>query len=139
MDSNQLKDFVNDLSSWQSLDRQTVKEMPSNTGLYIFRKARGEKFGRLNGQSDIVYIGSATGGSGLKARLHSHLNPGPQQATNLRSRWLQQRVSMEVSWAEDPDASPMEDVLLKEYVEEHWELPPLNRAMRGPWGKPSFP
>jgi hypothetical protein len=115
---------------------KVVQSAPSTTGLYIFRKANGKKFGRLNGESDIIYIGSATGGSGIKGRLGSHMNPGPSQQTNLRSRWLRERIDIEVAWAEDPGASPMEDDLLIRYQEEHWELPPMNRAVRGPWGRP---
>lgn len=136
MNSYKLKDVIPSLTSWRILTSEVVETAPLNTGLYVFRKVQGEMFGRLNGESDIIYIGSATGGSGIRARLKSHLNPGPTQLTNLRSKWLQRKLTIEVAWAVDPDASTMEEKILRKYEEEHWELPPLNRAIRGPWGKP---
>jgi len=92
--------------------------------------ARGRHFGRLHGESDILYIGSTEAKRGLRQRLRQYLYPGPTQWTNKRVNELAKKYEMEVAWYPCDEASDLEHQLLRRYLEQHDELPPLNHASR---------
>ena len=128
MDSGSLSSHFDCQLQWVALTTGVEKSVPSENGCYFFRTTSGRKFGRLHGESDVIYIGSAEGLGGLRQRIYFHLHPGPSQETNLRSRWLQGRIKMEVAWPVQGNAGEMETTLLDAYTGDHWELPPLNRT-----------
>ncbi len=93
-DIMQKKEF----SDWVILNPTNVKEAPFKTGVYIFRKKNGQCFGRLQGESDILYVGCTESKKGLRQRLNYYLKPGPTQWTNRRINQLLGKYGIEVSW-----------------------------------------
>jgi hypothetical protein len=127
MDSTQLKQSGKQFSDWYTFDKQIIKNVPKDIGVYVIRKAGGRRFGRLRGKSDILYIGSATSQGGLKQRLQHYFRPGRRQLTNQRINEFAKKYPMEVAWCLSHEPN-LEYELLKQYLKEHDELPPLNHA-----------
>jgi len=106
-------------------------DIPSSPGVYVFRLDRC--FGRLQGSSDILYIGHA---KNLCERiLENHLR-GKGGKTTKRIHYYLCKMNyleyVEVSWITTDsvkDSIGMEKLLLKEYEKDHHELPPWNRAL----------
>jgi hypothetical protein len=124
MDSSKLSSFG--FSSWYPFSKENLRKAPEEIGVYVFRKAKAEMFGRLNGKSDILYIGSSK--KGLRSRLQNYMHPGPTQWTNQRIHEYTVKNSVEVSWLTFQGPKNLEHDLLKQYFSDHWELPPLNFA-----------
>ena len=59
MDSSKISQFGGNFSDWQCFsihDKETLlASLPKNSGVYVIRHAEN-KFGRLKGNSDILYI-----------------------------------------------------------------------------------
>jgi GrpB-like predicted nucleotidyltransferase (UPF0157 family) len=85
----------------------------------------GRCFGQFHGETDIVYIGSA---KQLKRRLYQYMHPGRTQWTNQRVHKLSKKYDFEVAWQENDNPKIPEHNLLREFLAQHDELPPLNRA-----------
>ena|ERR1700674_3954964 len=105
-------------SGWQKWGAETG--VP-DCFVYAFRTPL--VFGRVKGESDLVYIGSGTG-----RRLESHLSKRPK--SDRLNRIAQEYGGLEVSWkqfATKADAIELESKLLDKYQHEHLELPPVNR------------
>ena len=122
MDSSNLSKLG--FSQWYPFNKQNLKNAPPETGVYVLRKCGGELFGRLNGQSDILYIGSTK--KSLKSRLQQYIHPGPTQWTNQRIHKYTKENSVEASWLSCNEPKSLEHDLLKQYYFDHGELPPLN-------------
>src|SRR6266705_111257 len=75
MDSSSLSAEVDCTLNWMTLNDETQRRGPFEIGIYSFRLEEGRKFGRLRGESDIVYIGSASGRGRIRQRLYFHLHP----------------------------------------------------------------
>ena len=130
MDSKQVSQICKGISEWHPFNKETVKSAPGQHGIYIFRMAQSKRFGRLKGESDILYIGSAKGGRGLRGRLQQYFSPGHRQLTNIRIHAMAKKYDMEIAWYPYAEASNLELQLLRQYFEDHDELPPLNHAGR---------
>jgi hypothetical protein len=115
---------------WHPFNKENVRGAPEQYGIYVFRIARGERFRRLKGESDIMYIGSAEGNRGVRGRLQQYLRPGPTQWTNKRINTMAKKYNMDIAWCLCEEASNLELQLLRRYLEDHDELPPLNHASR---------
>ena len=126
MNSKQLRQ--KGFSQWFPFTGHGVGKVPRQSGVYVLRKAQGVLFGRLRGESDILYIGSTQARGGLKQRLRQYLHPGPTQWTNLRIHELAKKCEMEVGWCQCDEPRNIEHQLLQQYLQEHDELPPLNHA-----------
>ena len=104
--------------------------LPPVCGVYVMRYR--QPFGRFIGESDIVYIGSATQQNrGLSGRILSYFKPGPTQNTNKRILARLQKHDFGLSFVECSDsvsARELERSLLSQYEADHGELPPLNRT-----------
>ena len=102
--------------------------LPDNYGVYAIR--RDTPLPRVQGSSDIVYIGSATNQKGLKNRIGQYFSPGPTQSTNKRILALITRPQgYEIGWVVMPtitEAKAFEQELLDGYLRDHSELPPEN-------------
>jgi hypothetical protein len=96
-------------------------------GVYVIRIADGLKVGRLRGESDIVYIGS--GSIGTRLRAHAGLRTDFKDKGWLLS-WIGFEKRLEVCFFECAEAVELEDDLLVGYLSAHQELPPGN--WRGP-------
>jgi len=107
-----------------------IGELPQSDGVYVIRSSRS--FGRYRGESDIVYVGSSTNATGgLKGRAKFFFRPGRSQYTSLRIKALLDRAEeLEISFRVclAIEARSLEKGILKQYVDDHWELPPYNRS-----------
>jgi len=130
MDSKQLSFMLEGLSEWHPFNEDTVKNAPKQKGIYVLRMANGRYICRLRGKSDILYIGSTESKSGLRGRLRGYLHPGPSQLTNRRIHEFSKKYEMEIAWYPYQEADNMELRLLQQYLEDHDELPPLNRTSK---------
>lgn len=114
-----------EFSSWYPLDNDCIMDAPQKSGIYVIRMSGGKCFGRLQGETDIVYIGST---KQLKRRFYQFLHPGPTQWTNQRINQLLKKYSFEIAWLENDNPKIPEHNLLRQFLAEHDEFPPLNRA-----------
>ncbi len=128
MDSAQLKKTIGGLSEWSAFDKTVLGRVPAQKGVYVIRLANARKIGRLKGESDILYIGSNQSEGGLKQRFSHYFHPGPTQWTNRRVHDLMEKYSMEIAWFVCKNPVNLENSLLKQYVKDHDELPPINHA-----------
>jgi len=114
-------------TAWQPW-ATSFEQFPSQPGLYVFRHKN--QFGRLKGETDILYIGSCK--STLRQRLKFYIKPGPTQFTSQRLHQflnMEDYHNVEIAWSIHPEDSVrrIENELLDLFVQEHHELPPWNR------------
>jgi len=102
--------------------------LPSTSGVYVLRLKH--HFGRLRGESDILYIGST---NDIQHRIIENFLKGKGGETTQRIHdYLFSKgylESVEISWVIRDDYEDLEKKLLKEYEDQHHELPPWNRAL----------
>jgi hypothetical protein len=120
------KDLGQEFSPWADLADEALHQVPQDPGVYVLRLKAGTMFGRLKGLSDIIYIGKTE--RKLRNRIRGYLHPGRTQWTNIRVNKLLGRYSLEFSWSRDRNPKAREHGLLRRYLSEHDELPPLNHA-----------
>jgi len=130
MDSRQVSQICKGVSEWHPFNEETVKSAPKQSGIYIFRMAQSKCFGRLKGETDILYIGSTEYKGGLRERLQRYLRPGHKPGTNKRIHAIAKKYDMEIAWCLCGEASNLELELLGQYFVDHDELPPLNHASK---------
>lgn len=126
MDSRQVSQILKGISEWHpfnELNEQGLKNVPEQRGIYILRMAQGKPFGRLNGESDICYIGST---EKLGERFKDYLHPSPMHWTDIRIHDMAKKYNMEFAWCIFEKVGDREQKLLNRYRMEHDELPPLN-------------
>lgn len=112
------------LSKFYPLTSDVLSVLPKKSGFYIFRLANSHYFGRLKGNSDILYIGSAS--TTLKRRIKSYFNPGRSQKTSIRINSMMEKYDIEIAWNKCLNPKKEEAELLENYFSEHDELPPFN-------------
>ena len=110
-------------ANWTLLNNDALKILPRRIGVYIFRNKNGV-FGRLHGESDILYIGSTT--NTIRQRINQYLHPGPTQSTNIRINKMLEKYRVEVNWILTDAPRRLESTLLQRYITIHDELPPFN-------------
>lgn len=132
MDSSNISQFGYQFSNWYvfSIPNKIVllANLRKDTGVYVIRFSKGN-FGRLNGYSDILYIGKTEDKNGIKGRVSGYFNKGPTQFTNIRIySFLRKQMPMEISFASITQNPRNVEILLKDqYLKDHDELPPFNR------------
>lgn len=92
-------------------------------------------FGRLRGESPILYIGCTgeLGGTSDRCRLRIYRYPNGTHAHEIRNRTRlleDDGASVSLAWTHSPsreDAFALEALLLQQYEAQHGELPPFNR------------
>jgi len=103
--------------------------LPERPGVYVI-VLKNERICRFKGESDILYIGSATGKRGLKNRFSYYRNPHESQTTNIKINnfIIKSEPNITIFWKviENEDPRKEEEELLRKYFKEHDELPPLN-------------
>lgn len=108
---------IDEFSEWRKWPQPALSQLPAAPGVYVFRLHRS--FGRINGESDILYIGKS--GKSIRSRLKCH----PFNRTSMRILGL-----IEVAWkacASGAEANVLESRLIGRYQRKHLELPPFNR------------
>jgi excinuclease UvrABC nuclease subunit len=128
MDSTGLRGVRKEFDSWHSFESLNVQRAPSEIGVYIIRQEGGKLIGRLQGESDILYIGSTISKGGLRQRLMQYFHPGPTQWTNQRLNSFLEKYAMEITWCACSNPTNFEHDLLRKYLNDHDELPPFNHA-----------
>ena len=128
MDSGNLSQQQKGISTWQPFSQQSIQKAPRQSGVYIIRMGDGQCFGRLKGASDILYIGSSKAKGGLRQRLMHYFHPGPTQFTNIRINEFMKRYQTEIAWLMADEPVSLEHDLLRQYLKDHDEFPPLNLA-----------
>ncbi len=110
-------------------ERALVRSEPA-----VYALLHERPFGRLQGASRILYIGSTgqLGGASESCRLRIYRYPNGPHALELQRRvqlLLASGVEVTLHWKHvgtKADAATEEARLLREYLEEHHELPPFN-------------
>lgn len=108
--------------SWDA----AVGGLPDQPGAYAF--LMDDPFGRLFGESDILYIGSA---ASLRRRFKLYLDtssPWYEGTSSRVMKWAENAI--DIGWTQTPtlkDARALERQVLLRYESDHGELPPLNR------------
>lgn len=127
----QLPDAFTNSKPWLSAldERALVKAEPA-----VYVLLHQQPFGRLHGESHILYVGSTRqlGGSSESCRLRIYRYPNGSHANELRRRvqhLMDSGIEVTLSWAHVPskaDAIALESHLLQQYLTAHGELPPFN-------------
>jgi hypothetical protein len=112
---------------WIPLDDGAATKSASARGVYVIRFADGLKVGRVRGESDIVYVGS--GSIRTRLRAHADLRPDFKDKGWLLT-WIGFEKPLQVCFFECADPAALEGDLLVQYLSAHQELPPAN--WRGP-------
>ena len=115
-----------EFGEWHSFERPSVLKVPTSTGVYAIRLLRGDVFGRLQGTSDIVYIGSTSSTGTLRQRIQSHLG------SRSLMRLFAAKMNMEIAWKTCDDsrvARKLEHTLIYQYMFDHLEPPPWNHQL----------
>jgi len=116
-----------DWSEWYPLSQQSLTNIPDVPGIYEIRS--DYEFGRLNGISRVVYIGSAARGGkpSLKKRLGGRITNPERNLSGAEKLLVRAGNGLEFRFAKTKDgetARQMEIHRLTDYVEKHWETPP---------------
>lgn len=123
-------DFVLSLPWQTALDDRTTLDPRPTTYLIIANR----RFGRLLGESPILYIGATGefGGSSDRCRLRTYSYPSNDHDREIRARLetlTQDGFAPAFHWkygVTEEDAKREEGKLLRAHFDEHRELPPLN-------------
>jgi hypothetical protein len=121
------------LSPWRPFaiksERELLGQLPSCHGVYSMRFTRAEA--RLQGQSDIAYIGRATNSNGVRGRIRQYFHPGWLQPTNLAMKArLVEGLVLEcacLAAISREEAIDLKSELLLAFEAEHGERPPFNK------------
>ena len=100
----------------------------------VYALLHQDEFGRLHGQSRILYIGKTgqLGGDSQSCRLRIYKYPNGNHARELRRRsslLIDSGIGVVFRWkyvTSSDEATVEEERLLFEYKAEHGELPPFN-------------
>ena len=105
--------------------------IPDCPGVYQFR-VRGWKFGRLRGETDIVYIGRTRKGKNSQGSLHNRIVKRDHTGA---MKWIKNDGGeFDVRWLplqSDVAAREVEQWALKNYIKAYWETPPGQRGEGG--------
>ena len=124
MNSKELEKYG--FREWINFSDVSKSKIPESPGVYILRLYK--QFRRLNGYSDILYIGST---ANLRRRIYRNYIKSQGGLTTQRiHRYLFSKGyldKVEISWIISEKYKETETLLLKNYEDEHHELPPWNR------------
>jgi hypothetical protein len=117
-------------SDWYTLDSKSMGlPVPDLPGVYEVQTDFA--FGRLNGYSSVVYIGSAV--PSLKTRLIDQRIGNPERFLSRAEKLLYKAGhALQFRYTKTADgiiARNLESLMLIDYEREHWELPPGNSML----------
>ena len=130
MDSKSIIELYPDFSDWMLFTKELVPNLPNENGSYVFRTAGGNRISRVEGESDVLYIGSAVKKRGIRNRLGLFFNPSKKSSTGNRINSYLWKNQMEVSYIIESQPGDVEQKLLHQYQNEHGELPPFNHQTK---------
>ena len=116
-----------DWSEWYPLSQQSLTNIPAMPGIYEIRT--DYEFGRLNGISQVIYVGSAAHGikPSLRKRLGGRIADPEGNLSGAEKLLLAAGHALEFRFAKTKDgetARQMEIQRLSDYIRKHWEAPP---------------
>lgn len=127
----ELQDELTESRGWPAVldERADIAATPA-----VYALLHERPFGRLRGESTILYIGCTgeLGGPSDCCRLRIYRYPNGTHAREIRNRTqllLDDGVTVLLRWTQQTsreDASALEAQLLQHYEAEHGELPPFN-------------
>jgi len=125
MDSQTLeKEFGFEPGCWRPWASLELRTAPNSKGVYVFRAK--ETFGRRNGLSDILYVGSGN----IRDRLRAHADPDWDSLKDAGWRILVASAGqpMEVGWQQIAidKVRSVEAHIRERYLMDHCELPPAS-------------
>lgn len=128
----------NQWSEWHTIKLNSVpdqnpllKERKDEVGVYLIRSK--EKIHRLKGISDIIYVGKGV----LRNRIGKALayyrgqKKCPYYSRMLSLFLVELNLDLSFSYLVTESAEQLERLILKEYENDHYELPPLNHIRSG--------
>lgn len=125
-------DELTESRSWPAVldERTDIAATPA-----VYALLHEKPFGRLRGESPILYIGCTgeLGGMSDRCRLRIYRYPNGAHAQEIRNRTRRLEddgVAVSLAWTNLPsreDAWTLEANLLRKYQAEHGELPPFNQ------------
>jgi len=117
--------------SWQIAisQYQSIVDQPA-----VYMICCDQPFGRLKGQSDVLYIGATgrLGGDSLNCRLRGYRYPSSDHAREIKRKTellISEGIVLTLKWTSVPekhDALNIESETLLHYLQYHFELPPFN-------------
>ena len=130
----ELQDELTESRGWPAVLDQRA-DIAATPAVYALLHER--PFGRLRGESAILYIGCTgeLGGPSDRCRLRIYRYPNGAHAREIRNRTRRLEddgVAVSLAWTNLPsreDAWALEANLLRKYQAEHGELPPFNRRI----------
>ena len=119
-------------SEWYPLSHPFLRNIPDVPGVYEVRT--DYEFGRLNGVSCVVYIGSAArrGKPSLRKRLGGRITDPKNNLSGAEKLLQEAEHNLEFRFATAIDGNTeeyMEVQRLVHYERQHWELPPGNGVL----------
>jgi len=124
----------NQWSEWQAIklnpvtEQNPLKVRKGEVGIYLIRSRKG--IPRLKGVSDIIYVGKGV----LRNRIFKAIandkgqKKCPYYSKMLSLFLLELNLDLSFSYSVTEDAKRLEGLILKEYENDHYELPPLNHV-----------
>ncbi|MBW9222793.1 hypothetical protein KKP97_07095 [Methanothermococcus sp. SCGC AD-155-C09] len=135
MDSKSLR--IYGFESWINLfelkiNKKILSEKNPENKPVVYVLKLDEKFGRLFGKSDILYIGYT---KNLEDKIYNEyilgekINEKTKTAKRIHTYLIRSGYlgKVEVSWIEIEDYESLKKKLLEKYGKDHHELPPWNR------------
>ena len=99
-----------------------VSKIPEKSGIYRIHSSL--EFPRLNGETDILYIGKA---KNLHRRLMTFIKGHGRSAIGRFNKLRNSGFDLLFSFELSDEPRQREEAELTAYETKHWELPPLNR------------
>lgn len=130
----ELQDELTKSRGWPAVldERADIAATPA-----VYALLHERPFGRLRGESAILYIGCTgeLGGTSDRCRLRIYRFPNGTHAWEIRNRTRRLEddgVAVSLAWTQllsQEDAFALEARMLQQYEAEHGELPPFNRRV----------
>lgn len=127
----ELQDKLTESRGWPAVldERANIAATPA-----VYALLHERPFGRLRGESAILYIGCTgeLGGTSDRCRLRIYRYPNGIHAQEIQNRakaLVDEGTAVSFMWLHQSsreDASALEAQLLQHYETEHGELPPFN-------------
>jgi hypothetical protein len=126
------KDWIT-IGTDYNANKELVLQLPKRKGVYIIRAKK--PIGRLQGESNIIYIGQGVIRHRIQALLRQYLPPPYSNYKNKHTArkaferlMSKSELELELGYLTSENSKGLEKLLLQAYIEQHIEPPPLNNT-----------